>query len=97
MSDAVISQTLYPCLCRRCRSEFRSKYRGVKICPDCQRWLKETKFTHCHNRLCDDPENPAKFDRVKDTKYGKEYHCPKCNSWINFGLLADVFSVKKDK
>jgi len=93
VSDAVVTQTLYTHTCRRCASTYTSPRRAAGLCLDCRNWMKETQLTHCHRTECCRPENPTRFDRVKDTRYGKEYHCPKCGSWINFTLLAEVFSV----
>lgn len=89
--DTITQVTQYDHTCNRCHKPFVSTLRGTKgLCPDCKKWYKETRLTHCSK--CGTP-----FDEVRDTKYGKEYHCPTCNSWINFGLLADVFSVEVKK
>jgi predicted Zn-ribbon and HTH transcriptional regulator len=98
MNDAVIlSEPVQKHLCTRCRYTYESATKRPGLCPYCKDWLQKTRLTHCHRKACDDPENPTKFDKVKETKYGFEYHCPKCKSWINFGLLAEVFSVERKK
>ena len=85
--DTITKVTHYDHTCNRCHRPFASTFRGTKgLCPDCKKWYKETRLTHCSK--CE-----TEFDEVRDTKYGKEYHCSKCNSWINFSLLAEVFSV----
>ena len=96
--DTITKVTQYPHTCKRCGGEYVSTFRNYKgevphgLCPKCKEWLKKTKYTHCHKTGCG-----TKFDIVKDTKYGPEYHCPKCDSWINFGLLADVFSLRSGR
>lgn len=94
--DAVIIQTLYAQTCKRCHKTYESKFRARGVCSDCKEWFKATRLTHCHRAECCDPSNPTRFDRVKNTRYGPEYHCPKFKSWINFGLLAEVFSITKE-
>lgn len=91
--DTTVTKTLSPHTCTRCGNSYMSPFKGSKgICPDCKAWLKATRLTHCHSNK-HDVRHPVKFDKSRDTKYGREYHCPVCDSWINFGLLADVFSV----
>jgi hypothetical protein len=93
MDKSVLKPGVQMHVCKRCRNLYASTSRSPGVCPACRDWLKETKHTHCHNKACDDPDDPVPFDAVKNTKYGKEYHCPKCNSWINFELLVDYFSI----
>jgi len=98
MNDAVIlPQTLVTHLCTRCRYPYESAQRKPGLCPYCKDWMKKTKLTHCHRKACDDPDMPTAFDEVRNTRYGKEYHCPKCKSWISFDLLAEVFSIERKK